>query len=127
MVLECRHYKIFFNLTNKLSFTGKVRSALPHGAASPPFFPFFNVVYDLFSLEGLFSLNFTILFQSLLATPYLMTCSFVFSSFVMVCRGSDPPFRMIPPLFGNHPLYRKVLTPSQITLGIYLRNPVKCK
>ena len=119
MVLECRDYNIFFNLTSKLSFTGKVRSALPHEAASPPF--------DLFSLEGLFSLNFTILFQSLLATPYLMTCSFVSSSFVMVCRGSDPPFRMIPPLFGNHPLYRKVLTPSQMTLGIYLRNPVKCK
>ena len=32
--LEHRNYKIFFNLINKFSFTGKVQSALSHGAAS---------------------------------------------------------------------------------------------
>ena len=39
-----------------------------------------------------------------------------------VQRGLIPPS----PLFGNHPLYRKVLTPSQTAPGIYLRKPVNC-
>ena len=42
-----------------------------------------------------------------------------------VQRDLIPPFKMIP-LFGNYPYYRKVLTPSQTPLGIYLRNPVNC-
>ena len=40
----------------------------------------------------------------------------------IVCRGVWSPLSKWSPLFGNHPLYRKALTPSQTTLGIYLIN-----
>ena len=51
-VLEHRDHKIFFNLTNKFSFTGKVQIALPRRALHPLFWFLFYLKFVLATTYG---------------------------------------------------------------------------